>query len=423
MYGLVDCNNFFASCERVFNPALRSFPVVVLSNNDGCVIARSEEAKRLGIPMGEPAFKIKPLLDSKQVVAFSSNYSLYGDMSHRVMSILSTFVEDIEIYSIDEAFLHFKGFEHYDLHAYGQEIVRTTTKGTGIPVSMGIAPTKTLAKVASKFAKKYPRYKQVCIIDSEEKREKALKLFDVGDVWGVGRRLVKTLNYHGVNTAYDLTQKSESWVRSKMTVTGVRTWKELQGTPCIEMETVTQKQTICTSRSFGEMITSFDTLMEAVANFTAACARKLREQKCFAKVILIFIYTNRHRKDLMQYSQHRVLTLPFATNDTAELITYARMALESIYREGYQYKKAGVIVSDITSEQLVIRDLFDPRDTEKQQRLFAVVDEINRKNGSNRIQLAVQGSNHSWKLKREFISHNYTTNLNEIIEVNVSDKP
>ncbi|MEG1008150.1 MAG: Y-family DNA polymerase [Bacteroides sp.] len=417
MYGLVDCNNFFVSCERVFNPALRSFPVVVLSNNDGCVISRSEEAKRLGIPMGQPAFKIKPLLDSNQLVAFSSNYSLYGDMSHRVMSTLSTFVEDIEVYSIDEAFLNFNGFEKYDLHEYGQMIVRTTTKGTGIPVSMGIAPTKTLAKVASKFAKKYPRYKGACIIDSDEKREKALKLFDVGDVWGIGRRLVKMLNYHGVNTAYDLTQKSESWVRSKMTVTGVRTWKELRGIPCIEMETVSQKQTICTSRSFGEMISSFDTLMEAVANFTSACAKKLREQKCCAKVIMVFIYTNRHREDLMQYSQNKVITLPFATNDTVELIAYARMALTSIYREGYQFKKAGVIVSDIANEQVIIRDLFDPRDTDKQKRLLSVVDEINRKNGSNRIQLAIQAGNHNWKLKREFISHNYTTNLDDLIQI------
>ncbi|MEG0888851.1 MAG: Y-family DNA polymerase [Bacteroides sp.] len=417
MYGLVDCNNFFVSCERVFNPALRSFPVVVLSNNDGCVISRSEEAKKLGIPMGQPAFKIKPLLDSNQLVAFSSNYSLYGDMSHRVMSTLSTFVEDIEVYSIDEAFLNFNGFEKYDLHEYGQMIVRTTTKGTGIPVSMGIAPTKTLAKVASKFAKKYPRYKGACIIDSDEKREKALKLFDVGDVWGIGRRLVKMLNYHGVNTAYDLTQKSESWVRSKMTVTGVRTWKELRGIPCIEMETVSQKQTICTSRSFGEMISSFDTLMEAVANFTSACAKKLREQKCCAKVIMVFIYTNRHREDLMQYSQNKVITLPFATNDTVELIAYARMALTSIYREGYQFKKAGVIVSDIANEQVIIRDLFDPRDTDKQKRLLSVVDEINRKNGSNRIQLAIQAGNHNWKLKREFISHNYTTNLDDLIQI------
>ncbi len=417
MYGLVDCNNFFVSCERVFNPALRSFPVVVLSNNDGCVISRSEEAKKLGIPMGQPAFKIKPLLDSNQLVAFSSNYSLYGDMSHRIMSTLSTFVEDIEVYSIDEAFLNFNGFEKYDLHEYGQMIVKTTTKGTGIPVSMGIAPTKTLAKVASKFAKKYPRYKGACIIDSDEKREKALKLFDVGDVWGIGRRLVKMLNYHGVNTAYDLTQKSESRVRSKMTVTGVRTWKELRGIPCIEMETVSQKQTICTSRSFGEMISSFDTLMEAVANFTSACAKKLREQKCCAKIIMVFIYTNRHREDLMQYSQNKVITLPFATNDTVELIAYARMALTSIYREGYQFKKAGVIVSDIANEHTIIRDLFDPRDTDKQKRLLSVVDEINRKNGSNRIQLAIQAGNHNWKLKREFISHNYTTNLDDLIQI------
>ncbi|MEG1660794.1 MAG: Y-family DNA polymerase [Bacteroides sp.] len=417
MFALVDCNNFFASCERVFNPALRTFPVVVLSNNDGCVIARSEEAKKLGIPMGEPAFRIRPLLDSKQLVAFSSNYSLYGDMSHRVMSILSSFVEEIEIYSIDEAFLQFKGFENYDLRAYGEEIVRTIKKGTGIPVSMGIAPTKTLAKIASKFAKKYPAYKGVCLIDNDERREKALKLFDVGDVWGVGRQLVKTLHYYGVSTAYDLTQKSEVWVRSKMTVTGVRTWKELQGIPCIEMETSVYKQSICTSRSFGEMVPDFPTLMESVANFTAACARKLREQKCCAKVLMVFIYTNRHREDLRQYSQNKVLSLPFATNDTAELITYARMALTSIYREGYEFKKAGVIVSDITPEQLIVRDLFDPRDREKQERLLAVVDDINKKNGTGSVQMAVQGSEHSWKLKREFLSRNYTTKLGEIIEI------
>ncbi len=236
MYGLIDCNNFYASCERVFNPLLIGRPIVVLSNNDGCVIARSNEAKALGIPMGEPAYKLKEVIENHNVAVFSSNYTLYGDMSHRVMTIISTFVPDMEIYSIDEAFLHFTGFENIDLREHGLKIVRTTTKGTGIPLSLGIAPTKTLAKVASKFAKKYPDYKSVCIIDNEIKREKALKLFAIEDVWGIGRRYAKKLHYYSVNTAWDFTQKSKSWVRSQMGVVGERTWMELNGTPCFELE-------------------------------------------------------------------------------------------------------------------------------------------------------------------------------------------
>ena len=301
MYALVDCNNFFASCERVFNPALREQPIVVLSNNDGCVIARSNEAKKLGLKMGDPFFKVKDIIEKNGIHVFSSNYVLYGDMSSRVMKILSDFVKDVEVYSIDESFLDLTGYEeYYNLLEYGKQIVHTVSRNTGIPVSMGIAPTKTLAKVASKFAKKYKRYGGVCIIDSEEKREKALKLFDIEDVWGVGRQYAKLLNYHGIKTAYDFTLKPESFIRKHMKVGGVRTWKELRGIPCHSLEQPQDKKSICTSRSFGETVTDYPTLSEAVSNFAAACARKLREQNSCAGMITVFILTNRFRADLPQ---------------------------------------------------------------------------------------------------------------------------
>ena len=418
MYALVDCNNFFASCERVFQPNLRNVPIIVLSNNDGCVVARSNEAKVLGIPMGKPVFKLTRLIEQHGIAVFSSNYALYGDMSHRVMTILSQFVEDMEIYSIDEAFLSLKGFENYNLEEYGRNIVRTVTKGTGIPVSMGIAPTKTLAKVASKFAKKYKGYNGVCLIDTEEKRIKALKQFEIGDVWGIGRRYQKKLEYHGVRTAFDFTQKSESWVRNMMTVVGVRTWKELKGISTIELEKVVpDKQTICTSRSFGEMIEDFDTLMESVANFTASCSRKLRAQRSCAGMLLVFIYTNRFREDLPQYYNSQIINLPTATSDVTELIHYARLALKNIYKKGYQYKKAGVIVMDIVPGNSVQQNLFDERDRIKHEKVLEVLDGVHKKYGTRVLKVAAQGTGKKWALKSEYLSKQYTTNPDDFIEI------
>lgn len=418
MYSLVDCNNFFASCERVFQPNLRNVPIVVLSNNDGCVVARSNEAKALGIPMGEPVFKLTRLIEQHGIAVFSSNYSLYGDMSHRVMSILSQFVEDMEIYSIDEAFLSLKGFENYNLKEYGKNIVRTVTRGTGIPVSMGIAPTKTLAKVASKFAKKYKGYNGVCIIDTEEKRIKALKQFEIGDVWGIGRRYQKKLEYHGIKTAFDFTQKSEPWVRNMMTVVGVRTWKELRGISAIDLEKVVpNKQTICTSRSFGEMIGDFDTLMESVANFTASCSRKLRAQRSCAGMLQVFIYTNRFREDLPQYYNSQIITMPTPTSDVAELIHYARLALKNIYKEGYHYKKAGVIVMDVVPRNCVQQNLFDERDRMKHEQVLEVLDNVHKKYGTRILKVAAQGTGKKWALKSEYLSKQYTTNPDDFIEI------
>jgi len=421
MYGLIDCNNFYASCERVFNPSLNGKPIVVLSNNDGCVIARSNEAKVLGIPMGEPAYKLKELIETNQVHVFSSNYVLYGDMSHRVMTTIATFVPDMEIYSIDEAFLLFDGFENIDLKEFGEKIVRTTVRNTGIIVSLGIAPTKTLAKVASKFAKKYKAYNGVCVIDSDEKREKALKLLEIGDVWGIGRRYTKKLQYYSINTAWDFTQRSKSWVRHTMGVTGERTWLELRGTPCIEIERPASKKSICTSRSFGEKLTELSAVSEAVANFAASCAEKLRKQHSYAGVIMVFLQTNPFATNQPQYSNQVVIPLQVPTSDTTELINQALRGLKSIFREGYRFKKAGVIVSEIVPERPLQGDLFDNRNRDKFNKVMSVMDELNASYGRQKVKIAAQGFDRKWKLKNEKLSPCYTTNLSDIIVVNSSE--
>lgn len=417
MIGLVDCNNFFVSCERVFRPDLNDKPVVVLSNNDGCVIARSEEAKKLGIKMGDPYFKLEKFFQQNDVVPFSSNYTLYGDLSSRVMSTVKCFVPDIEIYSIDECFLFFESFDSYDLTEYGRLITKTVKHNTGIPVSLGVAPTKTLAKIASKFAKKYPGYRGVCMIDSESKREKALKLFPIGEVWGIGHQYEKLLKYNGVKTAYDFTLKNESWVRRYLKVVGVRTWKELQGISCIPKEEARKKKNICTSRSFGEMLADYGTLSEAVANFAAACARKLREENTAAKEVQVFILTNPFRDDLAQYYKNKIVFLPVHSNNSNELIAAAKQALDEIYVKGYQFKKAGVIVSDIVPETEIQGNLFYKKDSACLKKIHKVMDEINQAKGQDTLRIAAQGFSKKWCLKNHFLSQRYTTRWDELIEI------
>lgn len=413
MFGLLDCNNFYASCERVFNPSLNGRPIVVLSNNDGCVIARSNEAKALGIPMGAPAFQIKDIVKANNVSVFSSNYTLYGDMSGRVMSILAEQAPEIEIYSIDEAFIELSGI--VNLSQVGSNIVSKVIRGTGIPVSLGIAPTKTLAKVANKFAKKYPAYERVCIIDTEEKRIRALQLTEIADVWGIGRRQAAKLEKQGVKTAYDFTQLPGSWVRKNMTVIGERTWKELRGISCIDMESAPPaKKQICTSRSFGKMVEDFDTMAEAVATYASTCAKKLRQQKGYAMSLMVFIHTNNFREDLPQYWKNAVIHLPVPTSDTLEIVHYALSGLRNIFIEGYQYKKAGVIITEITSTAQL--GLFDSIDRDKRERLMAAIDKING-DYNQHVKLAVQGFSREWKLKQEQLSQHYTTDLNEIINI------
>ncbi len=422
LYGLADCNNFYCSCERVFHPDLIGKPVVVLSNNDGCVIARSEESKALGIKMGEAFYQVKEKLDQNNVAVFSSNYSLYGDMSRRVMSLLAKYSPKIDVYSIDEAFLDFSGMNTSDTFIeYCREMVRYIHKGTGIPISLGIAPTKTLAKMASKFAKKHKGYKGVCLIDTDEKREKALKLFPVEDVWGIGYRSVERLHSQGIKTAWDLTQKSESWIKRELTITGVRTWKELRGESCISTEELPHKQSICTSRSFAEQgLNRLADIEEAIANFAAQCARKLREQHTVCNSITIFLYTSRFREDVPQSYTYHSINLQVPTNNQQELISYAVKMLRANWKEGnFHYKKAGVIVWGICRDDAIQGNLFDTVNRSKQADLAKAIDAINRKNGHNKIRVAVQGDEKGWQLKREYISQQYTTNLDEVIVLKV----
>lgn len=416
MYALVDCNNFYASCERVFQPHLKDKPIVVLSNNDGCVIARSNEAKALGIKMGVPAYQIEEQIRKYDIAVFSSNYTLYGDMSGRVMHILQSFVPEMEIYSIDEAFLNFAGMDFFDLKPYAAKVTKTVYRSTGIPVSIGIAPTKTLAKIANKFAKKYAAYRNVCILDDEVKRFKALQMTEIGDVWGVGRQHEKLLKNNGVITAYDFVRKSRSWVRKHLTVTGERTWLEINGQPCVESDMVPpKKKQICTSRAFGMPQTGIEELKEAVSTYAAICAEKLRQQQSCATSLLVFIHTNNFREDLPQYFQNCLIRLPVPTNSTMEIVNYALRALRNIFREGYRYKKAGVIITEIVPDNVIQTNLFDRVDRKKHAKIMEVVDGLNNGFTRNVLSLAVQGTDKPWKLKRERLSPCYTTRLSDVI--------
>src|SRR5690606_11742911 len=351
MFALVDCNNFYASCERVFNPSLNNKPVVVLSNNDGCVIARSNEAKALGIPMGAPAFEFKNVFEEKNINVFSSNYALYGDMSSRVMNLLSEFTPEIEIYSIDEAFLKFYGFEYYNLQEIGIQMRNRVTKGTGIPISIGFAPTKALAKVANKIAKKYPeKTSSVYVIDSEEKRIKALKWLPIEDVWGIGRKHAKRLRAISINNAYQFTQLSDDWVRKNMSVVGLRLKHDLEGKPTLDFEKVAKKKMIATTRSFEGMLTNFEDVKERVSTFAVSCSEKLRRQNSQCNMLMVFLHTNGFRKDLPQYGRNIVIKTNYPTNSSFDLIKYANIGLKAIFKDNYHYKKAGVIVMGITPD-------------------------------------------------------------------------
>lgn len=342
MYALIDCNNFYASCERVFRPKLRNKPIVVLSNNDGCVVARSNESKALGVKMGVPIFQINDLVKQHGIVVCSSNYTLYGDLSNRVMTLIKQFSPDVEVYSIDEAFIKFQNHKYANLDEIGLEMHRIVKKGVGIPISIGFAPTKALAKVANKIAKKFPeRTNNYYIIDSEDKRIKALKWTKIEDVWGIGRQFSKRLQSIGVTNAYQFTQLSDSYVRKYFTVVGLRLKKDLEGEPTINFEDIKPKQNIATTRSFDVMMKTKDELRERISTFTALAGVKLRNQNSNCELIQVFIYTNRFRQDLPQYSGFKTVKLPFPTSSTFELNKYAQMALNSIFKDGYNYKKAG----------------------------------------------------------------------------------
>ncbi|MCB0515546.1 MAG: Y-family DNA polymerase [Bacteroidetes bacterium] len=417
MYALIDCNNFYASCERVFRPDLNGKPIVVLSNNDGCVIARSNEAKAAGIPMGAPAFQYDRLFQQYDVQVFSANFALYGDMSNRVMSILSEYAPEIEIYSIDEAFLQLKGLG--DLQTYAEKMQYKVIKWTGIPISVGIAPSKSLAKVANRIAKKYPaKTKGVYSIDSEEKRIKALQWLKIEDVWGIGRQHAKRLKKLHINTAYEFTQLEEDWVRKNMSIVGLRLQQDLQGTPRFVLDDVQPKKSIATTRSFETNYTEWEQVAERISTFAASCAEKLRAQKSCCNSLTVFIHTNVHRKDLPQYNRTIVVQLPYATSSTIVLAQFAKQALRQIFVAGYAYKRAGVIVQDFTPENYLQGSLFENPNA-KHIPLMQAIDKINALYGRHSIRLASQDQQRIWKMRQEKLSPRYTTNLNDIITIRV----
>lgn len=419
MTGLIDCNNFFVSCERVFMPALRQRPVVVLSNNDGCIVALSNEAKALGLKRGNPFFQVRTLCSLNGVAAFSGNHRLYGDMSARVMATIGSMVNDMEIYSIDEAFLNLGACPQAELEDFGRSIVARVRRNTGIPTSLGIAPSKTLAKIAARFAKKYPAYRSVCIIDSEDKRRKALALTDIGDVWGIGRRLSRRLHDVGIHNALDLADRPRTDVERLLNVTGERTWRELNGEDCIPYEiTETTKKQMCCSRSFATDIFSYDRLSEAIAAFAAILGRKLREQSAVALSLSVFVHTNSFRHDLPQYYNCAHRTLDEGTNDTMQLTDAAVECLGRIYRKDAGIKKAGIYICEICPEAAIQQSLFaKDGDRDRRRRLMEVVDNINSGGlGHDKVHVARYTPVNSC-IKHEMNSPLYTTRLNDIIDV------
>jgi len=420
--GLIDCNNFYVSCERVFNPRLRGRPVVVLSNNDGCVVARSEEAKALSIPMGAPAFQHQALFNQHKVETLSSNYTLYSDMSQRVMSILSRFTPELELYSIDEAFLDLSGFTNFNLTEYAKEIKATVYKWTGIPISIGIGPTKTLAKLANKLAKKNKMCGGVFDITDHPRIDDFLSSVKVEDVWGVGRQYTKLLNRNWISTALDLKNAPDIWIKKNMSIVGLRTVWELRGISCIELEDLSEpnKQSI-RSRSFGKPVQTLQELKEAVTFHATRAAEKLREQKSVTFFISAFIETNRFRTEEPQYSNSAGCYLPEPTAYTPLLIKNALACLERIYREGFKFIRAGVVLMDIVPEDQIQLNLFVPsRPLEKDKSMMKAVDRINVKWGSNSIKYASSGLEQPWRMKRAKLSPRYTTHWDEMLVVKCS---
>jgi len=418
MYALIDCNNFYCSCERLFDPSLNNKPIIVLSNNDGCAIARSEEAKMLGIDMGTPAFMIQDLVDKNSVRVFSSNYTLYGDISDRVMQTMGSFVPRMEIYSIDEAFLDMHDMNYMDLLRLGVDIRRTVRQHIGIPVTVGIAPTKTLAKMANRFAKKKRKDVGVFWAANNDLTNEMLNATEVKDVWGIGHQHALLLKKNGIHTAYQFSVMPEEWVRVNMSVVGQRMLNEIRGTPAIEWEfDVPAKKNICTSRSFGFLLTDKTIIKEAICNHAATCALKLRKQKTACSSVHIFIQTNLHRIEDPQYSRSINVQLETASNDSSVIIKAASRGLDCIFKEGFKYMKCGVIVCDLVSEQHIQQGMFEQKDYKKSAMVMNALDNINRSLGKEIVRFAVQGYEKKYRLKAEHLSKKYTTDINQVLKI------
>ncbi len=423
VFALVDCNNFYVSCERVFNAKVRNRPCIVLSNNDGCVVARSNEVKALGVKMGQPAFEIKELIEKHNIVLFSSNYTLYADMSSRVMKVLAEFSEHLETYSIDEAFLDLTDSKAPDLTDLGREIKERVLQHTGIPVSIGIAPSKTLTKIACEVVKKGPAYGGVldlCKL-TDAQIDEVLEKVSIEDVWGIGHQYTKFLRSKGINTARDLKYANPKFIRKHLTVNGERMVLELGGISCIPLEEeIKPKKGIMCSRMFSKDITSREELEEAISTYAARAAEKLRGQDCLTSEISVFIRSNDFKKDLPHYSNFRDVRLPYPTAFTPEIIKYALLILGDIYRPGYNYKKAGVYLSRIIPQDYLQPDLFGEFSMQshfKKLRLMYIVDAINKAYGRDTLFFAIQGIKRDWKMKQLKLSSRFTTKWSEILLV------
>ncbi len=416
IFALVDCNNFYVSCERVFDPRLKNIPVVVLSNNDGCVIARSNEAKALGIRMGVPAFKFRDHFDKHGIKVFSSNYSLYGDMSARVMSCLSTLVPDMEVYSIDEAFLLLNNLPESPEEFAGR-VRKTVLQWVGIPVSIGIGPTKTLAKIANRFAKKHHEHGGVLNLVNNAEISSCLEQTEVGDIWGIGRKHSLFLKSCNIRNALDFSRQARDWVRSKMTVTGLQTLLEIQGKPCLSLEDLfVPNKTIISSRSFGSCIASLDQLKDALACYVVRAGEKLRVQKSVCSIIMVFIHTNRFQKNHSQYSCSRQTRLLFPTDYTPTLIRHAHEVLEHIFKPGFEYKKAGVMLAGIEPKSGRQLTFFMPSKhrQKKEHKIMMVMDQINSRWGRNTLKPAAVGTARKRNMQRNLLSPGYTTCWKEL---------
>ncbi|MCQ2345564.1 MAG: Y-family DNA polymerase [Paludibacteraceae bacterium] len=421
MYALADCNNFFVSCERIFRPDLWNKPVLVLSGNDGCVISRSNEVKALGIKMGAPYFQISGLVAQYGITCFSTNFALYGDISTRVMSILRRHTFRMEQYSVDEGFFSVEHIPLEQRRTYCEQIVKEVYQGVGIPISIGIARSKTLAKVASKYAKKYPGYHGACMIDTDRQRQIALENFEIGDVWGIGRKARAKLETVGIKTAWEFATKREEFARNLLHKPGMLTWRELNGVDCIDTSEVVAKQSISYSRTFATGISDLTLLEQQLANFCDSCARKLRLQHSVCSQMMIYAYTSRFRTDIMPCYLSQTVKLPVPTANTQELLAAALSILRTQFTPGVMYKKAGVVLMQIQPDKAVLTDLFDNRDREKDNRLQQTLDTIRDKCGSNSILLGPQLQSAEMEktaiYKAENRSPLYTTDLAQILRV------
>ncbi|WP_162052583.1 Y-family DNA polymerase [Pontibacter pamirensis] len=427
-FALVDCNSFYVSCERVFRPELEDVPVVVLSNNDGCVIARSDEAKALGIKMGMPYFQLKDLIKRERVEVFSSNYELYGDMSRRVVSTLSQFTPNLEIYSIDECFLDLSHLKPEEVEEWGRSVRETVKKWTGIPVSVGAAGTKTLAKLANRLAKKRAEAGGVLALHTAAETEEALRKTPVGDVWGIGRQHAKRLQQLNVTTAWDLSRMPDGWVKKNMAVTGLRTLLELRGQPCQDLELETpDKKNICTSRSFGRPLTELCDIEEALSTHTVRCATKLRRQNSCASGVTVFLMTNRFAVTEHVYCNSRTIQLPQPTNSELELLPRAMHLLKDMFRPGKRYVKVGIILNGLVPASEVQLDLFSNQNGEKHSKLMDTLDTLRQRFGHHALKYAVQGNKNEkdveeekrapWMLQKKFLSSPYTTSLKGLLRI------